>query len=489
MSDTRAHGRSCNSPLLTDLPDECLVLIFGLLSIPERCRSVPPVCRRWRTLCASPELVRTVSIEAKLSYCVYSGTVPLRQQMHSLFLWLHTHVAPHVQRLSLNLLAPYRRADWDDDSLDDEPGKLADEEAVMAELPQALVGLLGAACAAGQLRELSLEIPHVQVHLGPWLLPAAGTLRSLSLNQEYTLLEVPVAAGLHRLTKLQELALCVDEGNILFRPGCRLPSQSLTQLYLTVVNPAEFQPLPSQVSTLSALRALWLNGIFTTCSSDALTGLPSLRCLRMCNCWALPGCLSQLTSLRELTVSQNWELSGLQLTAAAQEAVDDSLPFLSVGVAELRRLTSLLLRVSDHLSISTLPANLGHDLPLLRRFAWSGKREDEGALPIGMTSLRSAALPSPVAQRSLAQLAAARRLELLALNDSGLYSLHGQPVPGEGRQQQHALAVQAPQQLPSLRRLELTLSRADFQNAAAAVHGLAPALVVEPFDSWQWCTA
>ncbi|KAL4419955.1 hypothetical protein ABPG75_007053 [Micractinium tetrahymenae] len=477
-------SEGCSEPLrLTDLPDECLVQIFGQLSIKERCRSVAPVCQHWRALCASPDLLRTVDISAWLNHDGhrhYSAALP--HCMRSLFPWLHRHAAPHVQRLSLSLQAPYRRNDYD--SLQDQPGLLAEEQAVMAELPQALLGLLATACAAGRLHELSLDIGNMQVHLGPWLLPAASTLRSLRVHQDCVDLAVPAAAGLHGLTALQELSLSVEAGDLLFEPGCRLPSQSLTLLELNVNNCSSDPWLPAQeLSALSALHTLHLYGPFATSSFEVLAGLPSLRCLRMHDCLALPRCLSELTRLSELSVCQ--DLSHLRQTAAQQQQADESLPFLSEGVAELCHLTSLQLRVSDSLSISTLPADLGDSLPLLRRFAWIGKAEDEGQLPSGMAHLRAAALPSAVAERSMARLAAGARLEQLGLYDADFYS-SGQPPPGERRQQLHALALRVVRQLPSLRRLELTLAGQELEYASAAAKGVAPALNLDRFCLSYW---
>ncbi|KAL4419944.1 hypothetical protein ABPG75_007042 [Micractinium tetrahymenae] len=389
----------CSAPLrLSYLPDECLVLVFGCLSITER------------------------------------------------------------------------RADWDDDSLEDEPEKLAEEETVTAELPPGLAGFLGVACAAGHLRELSLVVGNVQVHLGPWLLPAASTLRSLHLHQDCIDLALSAAAPLHRLTALQELHLSVDSADLLIERGCRLPSQSLTLLRLGTENSGDSHPhLPPQVSTLSALRTLRLDGTFAPTGFEALAGLPSLRCLCMHDCLALPHCLSELASLQELSICQVRVLSFQPPQEVQRQAVADSLPFLSEGLAELRRLTSLLLDVSNTLPISTLPADLGASLPLLRRFAWRGTHEDEGALPVGLTSLRAAVLPAAVAGRSLAQLAAAPGLEHLALWDSGF-----------------APVLRVVRQLPSLRRLQPSLSGPDLQHVVTAVQGLAPALVVEPFNPRQW---
>lgn len=75
----------------------------------------------------------------------------------------------------------------------------------------------------------------------------------------------------------------------------------------------------------------------------------------MDDCWALPRCLLRLTSLRELAVCQNSELIADIGDGQLPLAVEDSLPFLSKGVAQLCHFTSLLLHVSEHLLFATLP--------------------------------------------------------------------------------------------------------------------------------------
>lgn len=246
-----------------------------------------------------------------------------------------------------------------------------------------------------------------------------------------------------------------------------------------------------QISTLSVLHTLQLHSPFAAPGFEALTGLPMLRCLRMNDCWALPRCLSQLTSLQELTVSQYPSMNFDRPSGFAVHAVEDSLPFLSEGIAQLCHLTSLLLHVSKCVSIATLPANLGVTLPLLRRFGRFGRPDDEGQLPGGMTSLHTARLPVPVAERSMAQLAAAPGLEELALCS---FTCQARRRGGfvqrlKKRQQQHAVALLAVQQLPSLRRLELSLSGPALKAAMVAVQGIAPIVIEEHLEQeWQWAT-
>lgn len=60
-----------------------------------------------------------------------------------------------------------RRNDDEDALLADAPHKVEEEEKVMEALPLALGALLGAACAAGRLRELSLEVENLTVSARP----------------------------------------------------------------------------------------------------------------------------------------------------------------------------------------------------------------------------------------------------------------------------------------------------------------------------------
>lgn len=45
---------------------------------------------------------------AWLNYNRYLNASSLPDYMHSLFLWLHTHAAPHARCLALDLVAPFR---------------------------------------------------------------------------------------------------------------------------------------------------------------------------------------------------------------------------------------------------------------------------------------------------------------------------------------------------------------------------------------------
>lgn len=88
----------------------------------------------------------------------------------------------------------------------------------------------------------------LQVHLGPWLIPATGTLQALHLKQENVDLVVSAAAPLHQLTALRELSLSAARADMLVERGCRLPARSLTRLRLSAKEPMEDLPhLPSQV--------------------------------------------------------------------------------------------------------------------------------------------------------------------------------------------------------------------------------------------------
>jgi len=81
--------------------------------------------------------------------------------MDSLFEWLHRHVAPHLQQLDLNLVAPYEHGEAQAAAMD--PQRLEEEVEVTEALPECLVALLSAVCGAGQLRDLHLYLVNMQV--------------------------------------------------------------------------------------------------------------------------------------------------------------------------------------------------------------------------------------------------------------------------------------------------------------------------------------
>lgn len=85
--------------------------------------------------------------------------------MRSAFEFLHTHAAPHAERLDLDVVAPSEPSGYYSDDAD-APAKQVEDEAVAAELPQTLAALLGAACANGRLQELTVGLTNVQVCLG-----------------------------------------------------------------------------------------------------------------------------------------------------------------------------------------------------------------------------------------------------------------------------------------------------------------------------------
>ena len=103
---------------------------------------------------------------------------------------------------------------------------------------------------------LALHPP--QLPLGSWLLPAAGTLRQLGIYQNSGVLVVPAPPpAWHRLTALQELSLCAyDGGDLKLEAGCRLPSRSLTSLWLGTSEDWSACPsLPPAVRGARSLRA------------------------------------------------------------------------------------------------------------------------------------------------------------------------------------------------------------------------------------------
>lgn len=337
----------------------------------------------------------------------------------------------------------------------------------------------------------------MQVLLGPWLLPAASTLHKLCIHQDTGDIVIPEAAVLQRLTALQDLELCITDfiGIVRFEPRCRLPSQSLTSLRLGTnaydagaiialpplvrmpeggwgVKAALLARLPSQVlwhlalmasrfshsnsaqlSELSALQRLQLDGIMDGASCDVLANLPALRCLVLNNCWAPPPCLPKLTALRALSISHAYVLNMREEEEDAhseeeEQAIADTCAFLEQGWAH-PQLTALCLHLTRDLSITALPTDLGARLPALQAFAWVTEASDAsygGQLPAGLTRVRKLALPVPVAVRSAAQLAAASSLVSLLLYNERLVA----PVQGEV-----AAVAELLQRLPSLRLLGL----------------------------------
>lgn len=191
----------------------------------RRWRYAACVCRRWRALCASAQLLRDVNV------CVdfnrrYDAQPRLLPYMHSVFDWLHMHAAPHAQRLRLGFEGILGHSDDDDD--DDDVGRptLAEEKAAKALLTRALTGLLGAACASGRLQELTVELRWTSVSL---------SLRSRAL---------PSVMGAN---------LCVGWGGVF---GCVVSPQRTMRLTVTMT-----QPSPSFAGATGLLAAV--------CSWDA----------------------------------------------------------------------------------------------------------------------------------------------------------------------------------------------------------------------------
>lgn len=247
-----------------------------------------------------------------------------------------------------------------------------------------------------------------------------------------------------------------------------------------------------QLSELRELQRLELHGIYKAASCDVLARPPSLRCLRLQHCWAPPPSLSKLTALTALAIRQElivhvfedipeegfmaeWNQDKLQ-------ALADTRAFLASGCTQLRHLAALHLHfTADTLPITALPANLGACLPTLQRFAWTGS--SEGLLPAGLTGLQQLVLPEALAQRSVAQLAAAAGLECLALCYPRLSSPEAQ---GEALHHQAAFAARLLPQLPSLRRLQLPGLSSCSQQRWDELGALLPSVTLSPFDRYQF---
>lgn len=212
-----------------------------------------------------------------------------------------------------------------------------------------------------------------------------------------------------------------------------------------------------QLSTLTRLHTLHLQGNFTPASSDVLLCLTSLHKLQLSDWRAPPACLPSLIWLRDLYIQQRYTLgAGMggddyadadELPASPREvqAVRDTCTSLA-QLTDLTALTSLRLSLTHTISISALPPSLS-SLSQLQLFFWEGGAKPPAQLPAGLAGLRVLALPADLVLHCSEQLQSLQTLEHLAVWDFGI---NDQPALAAVRR----LADQA----PSLRHLLLAAS-------------------------------
>ncbi|KAL4457443.1 hypothetical protein ABPG75_012308 [Micractinium tetrahymenae] len=254
-----------------DLAEADLVAIFSQLSLEERHRSVPFVCRSWwQLLCSVPQLApRSMAVS-------FDGTQRGASRLRAFCAWLVARGAGTIQHLSLKFgrglsMPPQLRAQ-----------------------PEADVTAALAACGtAGSLTALQLD--------GLAGTPAiwAGSMRSLRR------LEIVVQRAHHdlqpwdppvqSLAGLQELSLY---GSMDLGPSIPLPA-CLTKLHLNYRGQFDDVALPRKLTALTRLHTLELDS--PEDGLEALGELTTLRRLSLHHSEA-PGCISQLTCLESLVL-------------------------------------------------------------------------------------------------------------------------------------------------------------------------------------------
>ncbi|KAI3429785.1 hypothetical protein D9Q98_010098 [Chlorella vulgaris] len=386
------------------LDEGTLSRVFAFLTLEERHRTLALVCRRWRQLLYSTQLLHSVAITRER---LVTSSEPA---MRSLCSWLQHHAAPHVQRLEIKLAAS--NGHWG--------GAMQFED-----LHEQFVASLVACGAAGQLTSL-----HITIDCPLWLrageLGALTSLRSLRIHafqegQECEQYDHDSSAdpetvhldGAAVLTALQDLCLGGDVVGItdplplsltsLHVDGfCQQQHDSLEQLHC----------LPRQMEELTALRTLALARVYSSSPDDyrQLSQLRQLDRLSLQQCTHLPACLSKLTTLRVLRLygtPHGWFGQGQTIAAT-----------LGAALRPLLHLRHLVLRDIDCLG-SGLPLELAG--LSLERFYWLQQHDKaSGQLPAGpwLGSLRQVVLSVPTAAANLRVLSAAQHLEALAVVDT-----------------------------------------------------------------------
>lgn len=191
-------------------------LLPGLAPLRCPCRrhaTVPLVCRRWRGLVRSPELLRSAEVQLH-------GEAWLSSTLGFLH-WLAAVAEPgHTQQLGL---------------------KVANPSGASEEQAGEVLAALAAACAAApSLRQLRFDPEAMPLQLGPaWAIALPRMLRRLRLD--VVVGELTIAADMRPLTALQ--ALWLDGQPLRLAPDARLPP-SITALRL---GGDEGAALPAQV--------------------------------------------------------------------------------------------------------------------------------------------------------------------------------------------------------------------------------------------------
>lgn len=212
------------------------------------------MCRAWRQLARSPELLRDV--DASVSVAAYEQ---LPAATRSLRAWLAAHASDQLHSLTvrLNSTAAYEYyadpAAWVEDYK--EPASRAPAAAAAAAQLQAALAALGA--AAPGLRHLRLHAAGMQLVLGDWAAELAPRLHSLEVDllaqTEFFEHALGVAAPLHCFSALRELRLSAYH-LVLPAAGLRLPL-SLTKLHLSceMDKPNEHGEFPEESLTVAPL--------------------------------------------------------------------------------------------------------------------------------------------------------------------------------------------------------------------------------------------
>lgn len=301
------------------LDEGLLVNIFSLLPLKDRVAGTALVCRRWRELSASRQLLEVVCV--KLSGADVASVLP---RLRALLLWLLRH-APHATRtLSLAL------------SHGGPPGGGAHMPSEGAAEAVALLNNCATVCAAAT----RLSISHCATLVpNGWVVALRG-LREVRLHADTRLHMLSTLEGLSQMRCLELTA-----PGILMAPGVHLP-RGLTSLVIAEDRGLEMLP---QFGELTALHTLHLRGVgYGSAGFSPLPKLRGLRSLHLDGC-RLPACLPSLSSLEAL------RLCGVHAGHTGHGAGGDSLAAASLA-AELDAALRPLSRQLTCLTLAQLPA-------------------------------------------------------------------------------------------------------------------------------------
>ncbi|KAL4447856.1 hypothetical protein ABPG75_005075 [Micractinium tetrahymenae] len=270
------------------LPEELLLSILGLLDTNTLLSTAALVCKRWRELTLSTQLLHTV--EARLP----GAEAALVAQVEVFCNCLLHRAAPHVRRL--RIVMPEQGPPQGLDGPDGEAIEHFDR--IASELGAAFTRV-GQHC---QLEDLSISLRtegmFLEVPVGGWAEALGRCLRRLRLDLEPASLATD--ARLQELTALEHLELA---SLVLEVPRELALPPALTRLHLGGYGedfPGE--ELTPKLSALNRLCDLSLDSSHFPADGFASLGkLPALRRLHLANCkHPLPAPLAALTSLRTL---------------------------------------------------------------------------------------------------------------------------------------------------------------------------------------------